>query len=246
MSAAKVWPRTSVLIAPALTLVAFAWSLPSHAAILAHYDFASSSANSIDTDPNSVASLFADADGTLDFEADGNPGPSVFKSFGGISASLDLESTSYFYFTIAPTSGHALNLATLVFDFQKDKVQGDGAKPDVTVDLRSDAGGDDYMTSIGNFTINHNSGRFSVDLAADISGLRFQNLLTATEFRLYLFDDANGTAEKPGGAHVDNVRLSGESVIVNPEPASLLVWSALGLVYAGARSWRKRRRGAVA
>lgn len=246
MSATKVWPTRSILIAPALTLVALAWALPSQAAILAHYDFASSSASSLDGDPNSVASLFTDADGALDFGTGGNPGPSAFKSFGDIASTLDLASSSYFYFTITPTSGYALNLATLVFDFQKDKVIGDGAKPVVTVDLRSDAGDDDFMTSLGTFTINHNSGHFSVDLAADLGGLRFQNLLTTTEFRFYLFDGANGTADKPGGAHLDNVRLSGDSVIVNPEPASLLVWSALGLVYAGARSWRKRRRGVVA
>jgi hypothetical protein len=246
MSAAKLWPTTSILIAPAVTLVTLVWSLPSQAAILAHYDFASSSAHSVDGEPNSVASLFADADGTLDFATEGNPGPSAFKSFGAIAATLDPASSSYFYFTIAPVSGYALNLATLVFDFQKDKVIGDGAKPVVTVDLRSDAGDDDFMTSLGTFTINHNSGQFSVDLAADLGGLRFQNLLTTTEFRFYLFDGANGTADRPGGAHLDNVRLSGDSIVVTPEPASLFAWSALAMVFAGARSSQRRRRGVVA
>jgi len=78
-----------------------------------------------------------------------------------------------------------------------------------------------------------------------------QDLTSAIQFRLYLFDDANGTAAKPGGAHVDDVRLFGKvrpieltELLVNPEPGSVIVWSLLGIAGVAIGCARKRRRAA--
>ena len=89
MHAIAGWTTRFSLITAAMTLVALGLAVPSRAAILVHYDFASSSASSLDTDQNSVASLFADGDGTFDSDTvKGNSSPSVFKSYADMPASL--------------------------------------------------------------------------------------------------------------------------------------------------------------
>jgi hypothetical protein len=223
------------------------WALPSQASILAQYDFSSSSAASSDTDVHSIASLFADGDGTLNFSTTlGNPAPSAFKSYADISSSL--AGNSYWSFTITPMANFELDLAQLVVDLQRDKVTPANQGARVTVDVRSDAGGDDFATSLGTYRLNDNSGHFAAGFTLPTSAAIFQNLTSATEFRLYLTD--GGYASTTKGAHIDNVVLSGVFVqsvshVVEgasvPEPASVFIWSLFLMgSWPVLQTWRRR------
>lgn len=233
------------------TALVFAVAQPSQASILAQYPFGTetpltTSAASTDTDLNSVASLFSDGDGTLNFATTpvslGNPIPSVFKAYTAMPLAINLSGNSYFSFTITPNAGYKISLTSLVFDIQKDKATGGQADPKPTVDIRSNAGGDSFLTSIFSQVLTRNDGKFAVDLTAVTNALRFQNVPTGIEFRFY-FSALDTITNSALGIHLDNVELNGASAPANndplpvPEPTSfaLLGLGAFGLLWARKR-----------
>jgi hypothetical protein len=173
------------------------------------------------------------------------------------SLATALAGTSYYSFTVQANAGYELDLISLIFDANKDPVTGPGANPPVTIDLRSDAGGDNFATSLGSFGPTGNSGNFAVDLTASLLAAAFQNVTSTIEFRLYMYDGSTSTSSTIGG-HIDNVELNGDVFLTNPggggngngdpgvvpEPASIVVWSLLAAI-GGVVAWRKRKATAT-
>jgi hypothetical protein len=177
---------------------------------------------------------------------------------------------NYFEFTVAPAAGYKLNMTTLTFDLNASG--GDKPKPMGVMlpvangtwtfnwFVRSSAGGDtNFATAIG-AVVSKASAAGSTpatpaawdNVTLSLTGARFQNLTTATTFRLFVYGTdnlattpnllipGNGDGSYNGVARIDNIQLNGNLQLI-PEPMTAGV---IGLL-AGVRLLRRSSRAQV-
>jgi len=231
-----------------LPLVAAAFAANSNAATLASYDFGTTSGvvgnlvlTSANADANSTAGAFAAGAGITNLtNSVGNSGRAIgaslatsFSSLLGVNSTTAAEAVTnndYFTFTLTPSAGYQLNLTQLSFDFQSSG----------TVNNAVQSSSYTVFSSVGGFSSgNHiDSGTWTYltdtgwkSSLTSISGVSFQNLITAIEFRIYMSD--GGSNSNAHFATVDNVILDG-TVAAIPEhsTAALLLGSMAGLLVA--------------
>jgi hypothetical protein len=235
-----------------------------NAAILADYEFgtvvgdvATPSYASTDLDLNSTATDFFSADGlggtgnypnaTNGIKTDeGSPAPEYYQKpiTGGNGVDTDpvaagtqdpgtretaVGADAYWSFTLTPGSGFTVNLTSLTFDLG---VKNGGSRP-ISYSLSTSVGG--FSTPVGPVVTAQAT---SNQPTYDLSGTEFQNLTSPVELRLYLWSDAGGSSSSRWT--FDNIELEGTTTSTVPEPASLTLLSAAGLVAL------RRRRGANA
>ena len=143
------------------------------------------------------------------------------------SAALAVSNNSYFQFTVTPDSLKKMSLTSLDFD---------GAF--------GSAGGFVVRSSVDSFATNLQSQTWATgyptftSYSTDLTGSQFQDLSSATTFRVYVFT----TSGAGGNAAVfDNMALNG--FIPVPEPTSILAVSALAMTgVAGLRRRFARRQ----
>lgn len=150
-------------------------------------------------------------------------GPELRVFPGGISASTAIAANSYWEFTVKPADGQNMDLTDLQFD----AARGGGGVPR----------GWAFETSVDGFgattiiqqadlpTARPNWTHYTIDLSA----AKFQNLTTATTFRVYVYSPASGST-----VEFDNVSLNGT---IAPEPATLALMGLGGLALV-----RRRRK----
>jgi hypothetical protein len=224
---------------------------PTPAGFIAEYTFDGNTAGSGDADANSTASLFGSGGGGLTFSAlnsGSGGGASVFQSYGDLADSFS--SAGWFGFSVTPGTGTALNLEALTFDARRDKVTGPGTSDArIAFELRSSVDGFATFESHSitpSEAINGNNGDWTSFNSAHGLGDVTQEI----SFRLFVRDE--GYSSSALGFHLDNVRLSGGSALLNPhsptltnpEPASAVLFG-LGLL-APAAAWRRRHSAARA
>ena len=112
-----------------------------------------------------------------------------------------------------------MNLTQIVFDVQKDQVTGNGANPNLTFSVRSNAGGDNFATSLGDFSPNGNSGHFDTDLTAATTGASFQDVTTPIEFRIYMFDEDARRFDNPRPPTLTTSHLMANRSKLIPRPS---------------------------
>ncbi|MDF3058159.1 MAG: hypothetical protein K0R17_2374 [Rariglobus sp.] len=196
--------------------------------VLASYLFTGGSAASNDAHAQSVA-------GSFGFGSAGtNWGLSTAQNnvFGrgsttAASEALAVSAGSYFTFTLTPGSlgaGNGINLSSITFDTIANSAATTAGTVSATFFVRSSLDG--FSANIGssfpqsyiNTTVVNPVAR-SVDLSA------YQGIVSAVEFRIYVFDDSTDVNRTP---RLDNVVLNGAvGAIPIPEPATT------GLVLAG-------------
>jgi len=194
-------------------------------------------------DSNLTASVFSDGDGTTFYSAgSGNVAPSAEKCYSEI-ALLSSEywgTNSFFEFTLTANPGYELTLSQLSFDYDKDQLTGGGAKPAITLDLRSSL--DAYATTLGTVVDNGNgvAGRYETSL------ISLSSVVDSATFRIYLAR-SNENFGSSGLVHIDNVNVEGsvslapeQASFLAPEPASFWVWGGIGIAGLFA-AWRRKR-----
>jgi hypothetical protein len=164
------------------------------------------------------------------------------------SSSLAITNNFYSAFTITPSSGFALNLSTLSFNYG-------GTTPPLesfTANFFIRSSIDGFAADIGTtfsmaIPVNQTTPTYNV-ASIDLSGSDFQSLSAAVTFRLYAFGTSYSTspsaqADRP---RIDTINLSG-TVVVIPEPSSvelIVLVGCGGLVglWLRRRLWRGRPR----
>jgi hypothetical protein len=223
------------------TIVALAWAAMCQnapAAIIASYQFGSGTtlgSPATTVAPLVTASLFADGDGGTSYSsAVGSPAvPSVEKAYPEIALRSDyLNSNSYFEFTLSATPGFELELSQLSFDYDKNQLSGTGPRPTITFDLRSSL--DNYAFTLG--TVNDPGNAATGTFQTSINNL--DSVADDITFRLYVAKDL--ATFSAGLVHIDNVKVEGNVVAVNPEPASLVIWGGIGIAGLVA-AWRRKK-----
>jgi hypothetical protein len=229
------------ILRTALTLTLAASS--AQATVIAQYPFSGTVAQrplSTDTELNSTAGDFlerpSDPLNYWGFSSAGN----AFAQSRGTTASVAnaVAADDYWSFTVTPSVGFTLDLTTLTFDTIHNATSGTAPpnEPDVnatmSVFVRSSIDG--YASNIGS-TFTQAWDTTTTGRSIDLSAPAFQDITTATTFRLYVYD--SGVDTSSNGLRLDNVVLNGE-VLVVPEPSSTLLVGGFGSLML----LRRRRR----
>ena len=187
---------------------------------IANYDFVASS-DAASADANVVAGTF---DPTDIFGAAG--GRSTYQNASGVyfirsSATTDyildaIAGDDYLSFTITPNGGYSMNLTNLTFDYGYTSTASNQIGKILTAYLLTDIDGFtnelDVLDS-QTITVTNVAGASSIPyqpVTIDLSGVQFQDVATATEFRIYLTDDAT---DNDVIHRLDNVVLDGLVVL---------------------------------
>ena len=181
------------------------------------YTFASSSLNSSDTNPDSTASaVMAGSSFTSALTPNtmyGNPLPSLAVvstlTTGADTQAGAVGASQYFSFTITPNTGVPLSLSTLSFDYANYST--DGTYPTEGFVVRSSVDNFAANTATGVTSSSTSDGAFATSTIG-LGAAAFQNLTTAVEFRIYIYD---GTNQSTRGAVIDNITLTNV-----PEPTT--------------------------
>ena len=142
-----------------------------------------------------------------------------------------IDVNDYFEFTVAPSSGFALNMSQLQFNVRK---SGSGAG---SAEVRSSL--DSYGATVGT-ALTVNSAAAGTDGIVSLTGAAFQGVSTPITFRIYGYNSQNagGSMQLQNGT-AGGLEISG-TVIAIPEPASLAL---VGLtLLPGAALLRRRRK----
>lgn len=243
----KKTTQSIYLFATALAGATFA-THSANATVLAQYDFGGTSL------ADSAGSSDADADtivGDLSFSSTaflrnsdsvqriffttnatfGNPAPAWQLANDGVNTNLAdaISEGDFFSFTIDP-NGNSVSLTNLTFDGYRNN---GSSNANVTFHLFSDIDGFTAGDVIGSDVIDQQA---IVSGSIDLSGSQFQNISSATTFRIYATD--NGT-DSFSRVAFDNIVLNGT---VSPIPEPSTVWGSL--VIAGAAFFCVSRRRA--
>lgn len=211
------------------------------AAILANYPFTGGSAASTDDDPGSTAANVAlTATGSSISATSHN----LFLRSSDTTATTEAQaigSNTYVAFTVTPTGGNNLDLASLAFSSGASNSDSDDVSITASVAVKSSVGGfgvgDPTLGTFAKTVANGNGGAGVLDpRTIDLTtfGSAFQDLTDPVEFRFYLFDGTNGSNKIN---RLDSVVLEGTAV---PEPAAAAGLSAAAA--AGLLLRRRRRR----
>jgi hypothetical protein len=214
--------------------------MSAHGAVIALYSFASGSAASTDSDSGSTAGNFTIGAGLTNAGLSTTSNNAFARSdttAASEAAAADTPSagtgTSYFGFTVTP--GTTLSLTSLTFKSAYNAATAGGAAATASYFVRSSR--DNFTTDISS-TFNETyqdvtgaNGTFTTR-TVDLSAASFQNLSSAVEFRIYIYDNSTNVNQTP---RLDDVTLNGV-----PEPSSvgLAALGGLGLLA------RRRRRKA--
>lgn len=180
------------------------------ASLIANYTFPSGGVTSSDTEANSTAGNFS---GTAKVLYSSTSESAYFKCSDTPNTA---DFSTYFTFTVTPGSGFGLNLSTLTFDSICNGTSTTNGNASFFVRSSVDA----FASNIGlTFTETYIKSGTSTGTqrSVDLSGATFQNLATATEFRIYVYDNI---ASSVAYDRIDNVVLNGD-VSVIPEPATV-------------------------
>jgi hypothetical protein len=194
-------------------------TISSHAQILVNYNFGA------DLNPSTMAANASGSAITATWtnnmaNAWGRSGTAqnLFVRSDATPASFD--STKYFEFTITPNSGYQFDLTQLSFNYGAQR-ENDVPFYNTTIVLRSsvDTFGSDIVSNpdpiFASSNVNSNTTPNSATL--DLTGASFQNLTTATTFRIYVFDNSNTNQNI---TRLDDIEITG-SVSVIPEPSTI-------------------------
>lgn len=215
------------------------------------YDFTDDSLS-----PNTAANISASnfgigpgitAESASNFSFSGNGVPSdgiLLRSPGMTATEAGADAgNDYLSFSVAPDTDFVLNLESLTFDL----VGSDNSSPNNNyvgeVAVRSSLDG--FANTLATFAAT-NAGAGNPmpaqwdNESLDLTGAEFQGVTTPIEFRLFLFANANSAGDV---TRFDNVTLNGTAAAV-PEPASLALWSLLGLGFGALLLIRRGRKAA--
>lgn len=99
---------------------------------------------------------------------------------GDWTTSTTINTGQYFNFTITPSTGYKVSMASFVYTGTS------GSRAPTSFAFRSNANGDNFATNIGTPT--------AAGTTISLSGSNYQNLTSATSFRFYGFNSVNGSA----------------------------------------------------
>ena len=213
------------------------------AAVIAEYAFTTVTGAVTTTAANVTASTFVGGGVSVIGYSAGAGGASGSTSSAGnatmsrvntpTTASVNATGTTgfYFTFTVTPDVGKKLNLTTLSFFYGDDRA--DAAPTVLNFGLYTSV--DSYAAQVGStlswspsdttagsppyFSLVAGGSQYAT---LDLSGAAFQNLTTATTFRIYGWDNISTS----GNLRVDDVQLNGTVV---PEPGAALL-GGLGML----------------
>jgi len=151
----------------------------------------------------------------------GSSGSNRYAGNGWNNATIvaSITDNAYFTFTLTPAAGYEIDFDDFVYTGQA------SSTGPTSFSFRSSV--DAFASDIGTPT--------ATGTTISLTAASFQNLTTATEFRLY----GAGASAAAGTFAVNSFTFNGDAVLV-PEPASL------GLIGVGALSLLRRRRSTVA
>ena len=207
-------PNAGDLDAPATSIVLrdftyTALSAPTPSDLLLQYNFTTTAAPTTTTSGVIGGSVTNQSLTSLGIESLGYAADPILvaaPTSGATSAAAAITNDSYLYFTITPITGKSLSLSTLTFNIARG-----GAATPRGYDVRSSA--DSYAATLGTAAVSSQRTTFT-PVSIDLSGAAFQNLTTATTFRIYLYSPAttntldldaitvNGTVGETGTAGV--------------------------------------------
>jgi len=213
-----------------------AWADP-----LAVYNFDGSSRGAVDVDSNSVATLLTDGPGfksSIDTTRGNGPASISVNSMQADNANA-VTAGDYLSFTISPTSGFALDLTNLSFDFANyTNKKGSKKFPVESFFVRSslDNFGSNLATQVT--ATKQSAGKFNT--ASITLGPAFNNATGSIEFRIYVQDNMNKANR---GALLDNITLNGTTIATSPEQVpEPAVWMLMGVgLLIGAQGLRRKR-----
>jgi hypothetical protein len=207
-----------------------------HAAVISSYSFTGGSAASSDTEPNSTSGNMTEDQASWGFSATTHNAYAFSQAMTNSEADA-ISGGDYFSFIVTPDSFYAMNLLSLNFDtaYNVGTNQSNGS-PTASYFVRSSVDG--FDANVGD-TFNDpynnvsNADDTMVARSVDLSGAAFQDLTTATEFRIFIY---TSSADSGLAARIDNVVLNGNVQLV-PAPAA---WPA-GLGLLSLMGLRRRR-----
>lgn len=153
----------------------------------------------------------------------------------------------YFEFTVTPTSGNQVSLATLSFNYGA--VTSTGALPQagapITPMFQVRSSVDNFSTSIGDttaFVFGQSTSDVSKSFSVSLSSLGgFSQLTTTTTFRIYGYF-GTGTPGYGDSLRLDNVNLTGTVAAAVPEPSSAALGAGALALFGSVATIRRRKR----
>jgi len=181
-----------------------------HGATIANDTFGGGSPNSSDGELNSTASIFdsphPNAGTDWGYSSGGNN--VFFKSSATTNSELGALPDDFFRFTVTPNLGYEFDLTSLNFNALHNATAGGASDPGGNMNFFVRSSVDGFSSNIGStFAQDWNT---NTSRSVSLTGASFQDLNTATEFRVYIYDDGNNDAAE--GARLDNVQLIGDVV----------------------------------
>ena len=205
------------------------------AATIAEYAFADGSDAATSVDANLSASVFSLGTGLTNSGISTSANAYIRASdttTTSISVATAIASNDYFSFTVDADDGFEANLSSLTLRYgysqggtsfgAKDLKAYVFSSVDGFVDSGDILGSLVLTTSVFDNTTTYPGDNPNLNVA--LSGVQFQSIATATEFRIYLADTTSG------GAYIhriDNVTLNGEVVAAVPEPGTYALMGGL-------------------
>ena len=201
---------------------------------IAEYAFSGGSTAATSSDANLTAGAWSVGTGLTGGAGASGSSNSLFARASVTHASNQLSITNalsdndYLSVSFTPESGYEMNLTSLSFDLGYTRNGNFNGKQFKAYLLSSATGFVDASDILDSVTItvgaNTSTATYLGSLSADLSGAEFQNISSATEFRIYVADN---TGNQNYLHRIDNVALNGSIASVVPEPSSFALIGGL-------------------